>query len=68
MQIVIKLELIKGSRQMDIREQIKQMLFELGQEIKIHKIDQENMILEIDYDKTVDKIMQLLESSTYEQP
>lgn len=53
---------------MDIREQIKQMLFELGQEIKIHKIDQENMILEIDYDKTVDKIMQLLKSSTYEQP
>lgn len=52
---------------MSLEDQIKQILFELGQDIKIHKIDSINMILEIDYDKAVGKIMQLLESSAYDQ-
>lgn len=52
---------------MEIEDQIRQILFELGQEIKIHKIDSINMILEIDYDKAVEQIMQLLQSSTYDQ-
>jgi hypothetical protein len=32
------------------------------QDIKIHKIDDENMIFEIDYDKYVLRFKQLLES------
>ena len=50
-----------------MEEQVRQILFELGTSIKIHKIDSENMILEIDYDKPVEQIMQLLQSSTYDQ-
>ena len=45
-----------------MEEQIKKILFELGTSIKIHKIDNENSVLEIDYDKYVKKLMQLLES------
>lgn len=52
---------------MGLEDQIKQILLEAVQEIKIHKIDSINMIIEIDYDKTVDKIMQILESSAYDQ-
>lgn len=52
---------------MSLEDQIKQILFSAVQDIKIHKIDSINMIIEIDYDKTVDRIMQILESSTYDQ-
>lgn len=52
---------------MSLEDQIREVLFEMGKDIKIHKIDSENMILEIDYDKSVAQIMQLLQSSTYDQ-
>lgn len=52
---------------MSLEDQIRQVLFELGQDVKIHKIDSINMIIEIDYDKAVEKIMQILQSSTYDQ-
>jgi hypothetical protein len=52
---------------MNLEDQIKEVLFEMGKQIKIHKIDSGNMILEIDYDKPVAQIMQLLQSSTYDQ-
>lgn len=65
--IAIRLGPIKGSKKMSLEDEIRQVLFELGQDIKIHKIDSINMILEIDYDKAVDQIMQLLESSAYDQ-
>lgn len=67
MPTVIKLEPTKESKKMEIEDQIRQILFELGQEIKIHKIDSINMILEIDYDKAVEQIMQLLKSSACDQ-
>lgn len=52
---------------METEDRLRQILFELGQNIKIHKIDSINMILEIDYDTAVEQIMQLLESSAYDQ-
>lgn len=64
---VIKLELTRESKKMSLEDQIRQVLFELGQDVKIHKIDSINMILEIDYDKAVEKIMQILQSSAYDQ-
>lgn len=67
MQIVTKLELTKERDQMETEDKIKEILFEMGKDIKIHKITSDNMILEIDYDKAVTKIMQLLKSSAYEQ-
>lgn len=52
---------------MDTESRIREILFELAQDIKIHKLDSENMILEIDYDKAVEQIMQLLKSSACDQ-
>lgn len=62
-----RLELIRESKKMTIEDQIREVLFEMGKEIKIHKIDKDNMILEIDYEKPVSKIMQIVESSACEQ-
>lgn len=67
MPTVIKLELTRESKKMSLEDQIRQVLFELGQDVKIHKIDSVNMILEIDYDKAIEKIMQILQSSAYDQ-
>jgi hypothetical protein len=40
---------------MDIEQEIKKILLELGQNIKIHSIDNENSVIEIEYEKyTVD--------------
>ena len=44
---------------MQIENAIKNILFEIGKEIKIHKIDSDNTILEIDYDKYTIEIMEL---------
>jgi hypothetical protein len=52
---------------MSLEEQLKEVLFNMSKEFKIHKIDSNNMILEVDYDKYVSQIMQILQSSTYEQ-
>ncbi len=66
MLIVTKLEPTKESK-MSLEDQIREVLFELGKDIKIHFLDHDNMIIEIDYDKPVAQIMQLLESSAYDQ-
>ena len=52
---------------MSLEDKVRDVLFQMGKEIKIHRIDSENMILEIDYDVYVKRIMQLLESSAYDQ-
>jgi hypothetical protein len=52
---------------MSLEDQIREVLFEMGKDIKIHKIDSENMILEIDYDKPVTQIMQIVESLACDQ-
>lgn len=63
MQTVTRLELIKESKmQPEIENKIKDVLCEMLQDIKIHKIDDDNMIFEIDYDKYVLRFKQLLES------
>jgi hypothetical protein len=42
---------------MSLEKNIKAVLFELGKEIKFHQLDQENMIIEIDYDKYTAELM-----------
>lgn len=44
---------------MNIESEIKKVLFDIGKDIKIHKIDSENTILEIDYDKYTIQIMEI---------
>jgi hypothetical protein len=45
---------------MGIEEKIKNILFEIGKEIKIHKLIDGNLIIDIDYDKYVKQILDLL--------
>ena len=62
-QTVTRLELIRESKmQTEMEEKIRDILCEVLQDIKIHKIDDQNMIFEIDYDKYVLRFKQLLES------
>ena len=48
--------------QTEMEEKIRDILCEVLQDIKIHKIDDQNMIFEIDYDKYVLRFKKLLES------
>lgn len=46
----------------EIEEDIKNILCDMLKDIIVHKIDDENMIFEIDYDRYVMQIKRLLES------
>jgi len=46
---------------MTIKDKINSILFKIGQEIKIHKINSDNTIIEIDYDRYSDEIVKLFE-------
>ncbi len=43
-----------------LEDQIRQVLFELGQNITLHKITNENFIVEIDYEVYVEKLKSIL--------
>ncbi len=45
---------------MSLENEIKDILFEIGKEIKIHKLIDGNFIIEIDYDKYTIEIMELI--------
>jgi len=47
---------------MSLENDIKDILFKIGQEVIIHKIDSDNTILEIDYDKFTVEIMELFKN------
>lgn len=40
-----------------IEDKIKNILFEIGKDVKVHKLIDGNLILEIDYDKYTDQIL-----------
>jgi hypothetical protein len=42
---------------MDIEQDIKSILFDIGKDIKIHKLIDGNLIIDIDYDKYVSQIL-----------
>jgi hypothetical protein len=44
---------------MDLEEEINKILFSIGQDIKIHKIDGENSVIEIDYQKYTVQVLRL---------
>lgn len=53
-----------GHTNMEIESELRKILFEIGKDIKIHKVDNLNMIIEIDYDKYVDQIISLFQGQT----
>lgn len=52
------MDLIQGGK-MSLEEGIKSILFNIGKDVKLHMIDKDNIILEIDYDKYTADIMTL---------
>ena len=45
---------------MDIEKEVREIVFQIGKEIKIHKIDSDNSIIEIDYDKYINAIIDII--------
>jgi hypothetical protein len=43
-------------------DKIREVLFKIGQELKVHNLDGEHLIVEIDYEKYVLELKQILES------
>jgi hypothetical protein len=43
----------------NLEEGIKSILLDIGQDIKIHKLDNDSYIIDIEYDKYTIKIMEL---------
>lgn len=46
---------------MDLENQIREVLFNIGKEIQILKIDNSNTIISIDYEKYVSELKSILE-------
>lgn len=44
---------------MDLEEEVQAVLFKMGQDIKIHRLNDKNMILEIDYEKYTVEILRV---------
>jgi hypothetical protein len=44
---------------MEIKNQIELVLLDIGKSIKIHTIDKNNTIIEIDYNKYVDELLRI---------
>ena len=44
---------------MDLEKEINNILFKIGQEVKIHKIDSTNSVIEIDYQKYTAELLRL---------
>lgn len=48
---------------MSIEDDIRNILFEIGKDIKIHKLIDGNLIIDIDYEKYVNQILNAIEDS-----
>lgn len=46
---------------MDIEQELKNILFSIGKDIKIHKLIDGNLILDIDYDRYAIEIIKLFQ-------
>lgn len=46
----------------EVEKSIEKILFEIGKDVKIHKLLDGNMIIEIDYDKYTKEIINLIKS------
>jgi len=48
---------------MSLEDDIRSILFEIGKDIKVHKLIDGNLILDIDYEKYVSQILELINKS-----
>lgn len=48
---------------MSLEDNIRNILFEIGKDVKIHKLIDGNLIIDIDYEKYVNQILDAIEDS-----
>jgi len=48
---------------MSLEDDLKSILFEIGKEVKIHKLIDGNFIIDIDYDKYLSQILDVVNKS-----
>jgi hypothetical protein len=46
---------------LDLEKEINSILFKIGKDIKIHKIDNNNSVIELDYQKYTTEILELFQ-------
>ena len=51
------------AKRMSLEEGIRDILANLGRDIKIHKFTEDNFIIEIDYEKYTQQILELIKNS-----
>jgi hemerythrin len=47
---------------MDLEEEINNILFEMVKEIKLHRVDNENTVIEVDYNKYTVHLLRLFKN------
>lgn len=63
----MRLLLLYGKTMDNLDDKIRNVLFDIGKDIKIHKIDNDNMVIEIDYDRYVLMIKGIIQAEIEEQ-
>ena len=53
-----------GQKVMQLENDIRNILFQTGKEIKLHRIDSENMVIDINYEKYVKELIELFDRQT----
>jgi hypothetical protein len=51
---------------MDLEKEIKNVLFEIGKDIKIHKLIDGNLIIDIDYEKYIAQLLDIIKNHSRE--
>lgn len=46
---------------MNLEDEIRSVLFKIGKEIKLLKIDDDNIVIDIDYEKYIDELKLILQ-------
>ena len=47
---------------MSLENEIRKILFEIGKDVKIYKLQDGHMVIDIDYEKYVDQIISLIKN------
>jgi hypothetical protein len=50
------------AKRMSLEQGIRDIIFDIGRDIKIHKFTEDNLIIEIDYEKYTKQILDLIEN------
>jgi hypothetical protein len=61
--IATRLELTRENKKMSLEDQIKDILFDMTTTIKFHKVTNDNVIMEVDYEKYVKLILGVIDST-----